>query len=766
MKELIKNSAIVSHLKTGELTAAFVSHIIAAVLGIVASRAAVMGEMVPFGVSLLAASPYFYIPSVATGAFLGYFIPAISGGGFRYVAALLAVLAIRLLLSGYEKVSKSPVFICLISFLSLAVTAPVLIRERSALSLAAETLLAAGGAYFLRLSWKAVVNRKAGFFEDELSAFLVSAAIFLTGLGRIGIFGVYLYRVICVFLIFIAAKYGGPAVSSCAGIAAAVSVFFVSKDMPVCLIMVMLGICAGVFRVYGKAVISLVGIATALVGMILTDNRLDPALFAETVLAAAGFLCLPKSLKTEFGKFLSFYPKLTVQSDMKKMIKIKLLDAADALADVKNTVNEVSNRLSMITAPDFSGMIRDIENNACVGCKLRIHCWEAKKSATVDALMAVIEAKKQENENPQNEIPDEMRARCLKKEHFGRTVLAVYDKYARSLAAENRAREVRQVVSEQFEGISLMLKETAADISRSERFDRHAAAAAAAAMKDIDIFPSEAVCRIDRFGRHFVKIKATSDVDTVINKMQVMKALSSAVECDFSVPVITRKDAEVFISASEAPRYRIETGACQISAGNASMCGDSYRFMADGYGRFFVVLSDGMGTGGAAAVDSALSSGLVARLIKSGISLDSALKIINSSMLFKSSYESSATLDIACIDLFTGETSVYKAGAAPTLIKHGIRIATAQGRSLPIGIINDVHFEKASIKLKNKDIILMMSDGAAGESIEWIKRELENCGEVSAQSLSENIACAARRRRSDGHEDDITVICAILERAV
>lgn len=766
MKELIKNSEVLAQIKSGELTAAVISHIVACGLGLVCSRAAIDGNMLPFGVSALAASPGAFMPSVAVGSFIGYFIPAISGGGFRYVAALLAVLTIRILLSGFRAISKSPIFVCAVAFLSLAVTAPVLIGSRTAISLIAETFLSAGGAYFLRITAKALIHRKAGFSQDELFSFLICAAIILVGLGRISLFGIYFYRILCVFLILVAAKYGGPAVSAGAGIAAAMSVFMVSRDMPVCLIAVMLGISTGVFRIYGKLVLSLVGTATALVGMMITDNALHPAFLVETLLAAAAFFCLPKGFKNEFGKLLSFYPKITLQSDLKKAVKLKLLDAAAALSDVKTTVNEVSDRLSVITAPDFSGMVGEIEERACAGCKLRIHCWETKKEATSEAVVSVIDAEKQSKENVMAELPDEFKARCFKKEHFCRTALSVYGGYAKSLAAENRAKEIRDVVSEQFEGISIMLKETAEDIAKCERFDRSAASAAAAGLKELDIIPSEAVCRIDKLGRRFIKIKASADNDTVINKMQVMRVLSLAAECEFSPPVVTKKDGEVFISAVEAPAYKVETGVYQIAAGGGSMCGDSYRFLTDGNGRFFAVLSDGMGTGGAAAVDSALSSGLVTRLIRSGINLDSALKIINSSMLFKSTYESTATLDIACIDLYTGVASVYKAGAAPTLIKHGLRIASATGRSLPIGILNDVHFERADIKLKNKDIVLMMSDGATGEGTEWIKRELENCGDISAQGLSENIALAARRRRSDRHEDDITVISVIMEKAV
>lgn len=765
MKEITNSKNAVERIRSTPVSAAVFSHIIAGALSFISARAISPVGLIPFGVSMVAAVPYEYLPSAAIGAFLGYFIPAISGGGFRYIAAVVAVLAIRILLSGYKSVSNRAVFICLLPVLSLGVTAPVL-QNKGAPALIAELLLSAAMAGVLRISAKAMTHRKAGFSADELSAFIICLAVWLTGIKGISAGGIYLYRCICILLILLSAKYGGTAVSTAMGTAAAFCVVLANGSANIGMIFIIMGLAEGVFRSYGKWVMGFVCMASSLIGMVLTDNIFSPSLLAETAIGCVVFLSMPRHIGAELGKFLSFYPKVSVQSDFKKMVKMKLLDSADALADVKNTVNEVSDRLAVLNAPDFTKMTKEIENVSCAGCKLRIHCFETRKDATNDALSAIINAYKNREEEPSKALPQEFRIRCLKPEIFTNNALQIYEKYSKRLAAENRTKEARQVVSEQFEGISVMLKDIANDISRADRFDKAAAIGAAAALKSIDIFATEAACRIDKMGRMSIKIKAVKQKDTVINKMRVMKAIAATLDRDFSVPNVVEKGKDVFITLSEAPAYKISTGVCQIIAGGGSMCGDSYRFLEDGFGRFFVLLSDGMGTGGAAAVDSALSAALFGRLIKSGINPDSALKIINSSMLFKSTNESTATLDVAGIDLFTGHTDIYKAGAAPSLVKHGSRVGSATGGNLPIGILSDVSFYKSSIKLKDKDIVLMMSDGASGDGLEWIKRELENCGDATAQSLAENIAAAARRHRSDGHEDDITVIAAILEKAV
>ena len=167
-----------------------------------------------------------------------------------------------------------------------------------------------------------------------------------------------------------------------------------------------------------------------------------------------------------------------------------------------------------------------------------------------------------------------------------------------------------------------------------------------------------------------------------------------------------------------------------------------------------------------AAIFLAMASGLMMRLIKAGFGYDSSLSILNSAMLFKSTDESLATVDIAALDLFSGRLDMLKAGAAPTVVRRAGRCSVARSTSLPAGILREIGFDKASIKLKKGDIILMMSDGVCSEGSEWICSELDAFKDGSAQSLAERIAYGAKRRRTDNHSDDITVIAVIIDKAV
>ena len=263
-----------------------------------------------------------------------------------------------------------------------------------------------------------------------------------------------------------------------------------------------------------------------------------------------------------------------------------------------------------------------------------------------------------------------------------------------------------------------------------------------------------------------VELKLKKTPELVINKAQVMKLVSLACERDFDIPTVNEVGGEIYIVLNERAELKIDFGASQSSANNNTLCGDAYKFFIDQKGHFVMILSDGMGTGGRAAVDGAMASGLMARLLKAGFGFNCSLKILNSSMLFKSTDESLATVDIASIDLYTGMTELYKAGAAPTIVRRSGKTGKAESSSLPAGILREIGFDKAAIKCRIGDIVVLLSDGAVSEGTDWIRTEIEAWREGSAQDLADHLCLCAKRRRSEKRQDDITVMCAILDRAV
>ena len=75
----------------------------------------------------------------------------------------------------------------------------------------------------------------------------------------------------------------------------------------------------------------------------------------------------------------------------------------------------------------------------------------------------------------------------------------------------------------------------------------------------------------------------------------------------FSPPCVSDAGETCRLQMCQRPAYDVARGFSQYSARNGAFCGDSACVFADGSGRLVAVLSDGMGTGGRAAVDGAMT---------------------------------------------------------------------------------------------------------------------------------------------------------------
>lgn len=769
MREIVKVSNSTEKLKPKEILIAALSHFLVGLCGFIATKGVVMDKLLPFGMSFVAGASLTYTPAVAIGVFVGYFIPAVGNGGFKYLAAMFAILSIKLLLSNFKKLVTNEVFLSGIALLAgfLTSLAALKIAGGSIIDVLSEAMLATVGTYFICRTFKILSKQNAGLSPDELASVLIVINILLLGLNNTNPFGISLGRILSVMLILVSSKYGGIISGAISGITVAFTMALSGVSGNIGVIFAVSGLFCGVFSALGKYAQVFIAVILSFIGAVSTgETALISVTVAETVIGAVFFIALPRSTGVYLGKLFSAYPKISVPTGFKKSITMRLQLASNALKDVSQTVEQVATELSKINSPDFSTVINAIEQDACTGCKLRIHCWEKKRTDTVNAVLEMTKAVKQGEISPEVAAPDEFRGRCLRVGSVGNAAYRRYTDYASKISAENRIDEVRSVVSDQFDGISSMLNDLAHDFELQERFDNSSAENAAAALKNINIHIDECSSRIDRYGRMTVELKLKKTPELVINKAQVMKLVSLACERDFDIPTVNEVGGEIYIVLNERAELKIDFGASQSSANDNTLCGDAYKFFTDQKGHFVMILSDGMGTGGRAAVDGAMASGLMARLLKAGFGFNCSLKILNSSMLFKSTDESLATVDIASIDLYTGMTELYKAGAAPTIVRRSGKTGKAESSSLPAGILREIGFDKAAIRCKMGDIVVLLSDGAVSEGTDWIRTEIEAWREGSAQDLADHLCLCAKRRRSEKRQDDITVMCAILDRAV
>ncbi len=769
IKETVAGEKRVWFLRVREKLTAAVWHLVTGLLGFLMARTTLVGGMMPLGAAFAAGVPKKYIFSSGIGSVLGYLVPPFEFSALKYTAVLLAVVSIRLLISGMKGVAKNAIWsgvtaIAVVTGVNL-VSLGANLLQNGVLGVA-EGLVAGCVAYFFRRTGD-TVTKTSGNSAEQTASLLLSISVLLTALQNIQFDGVSLGRIASFTLILLTAKYKRVGAASVAGIASAVAVILSGGGVETALVMCVVGLISGVFQGFGKIFTALTPSLVAGVWVLMTSaQRGSVQMLIETLAAGLIFMVIPRTVTAGFGTVISPPAATPDTKGLRRTLTMRLSFASAALHGVTDTVDEVARCLAVSKRPNFNQVLLKTENDVCRGCSFHGYCWEKQRKTTVDAILGMSDAIRKGQPVSMADLPEEFSERCLRIERFEDALTRHYTDFLSEIAAEKRVSEMRELVAEQMNGIADMLSELADEFQTAQKYDIEMAGRVAAALKELDLRADECSCVVDKFGRMTVEIRLLQPPEMPINRARILEHLQNVCDRDFEPPEINKVGRVYYITATEKAVFSVDCGCTQLSQGQNQHCGDTCRYFYDGRGRLVALLSDGMGSGGRAAVDSAMTVGLAERLIKAGFGYDCTLRLVNSAMLYKSTDESLSTLDISCIDLFNGHTELLKAGAAPTIVRRNGRTGRAECRSLPAGILHEVGFDRAVVTLREGDILVMMSDGVSFDGTDWICAEVEAFQNGDAKQLSERLATVARRRRHDGHADDITVFTAIIEKAV
>lgn len=767
MKDYLKTKklSVSQKLPFGVRTAAI--QLAAAILGFLASQVKLLNLLTPLGVVLAAAVPISSALSCGVGAFCGYlFMPALSTP-FRYIAALFATVSIRLLTANIKKLTDAAPFCGLAVLLSQTVCNLVTFVNggNNTAFLLLEGVLAGGLAYFMSVTFSTDYRKGIGLTGEELASAVITLDLVLIALIPVSVGEFSLGRTAGAALIISAARFGSVSAGAVCGTAVGLAAALAQNDAKMLCLYAVSGLVSGFFA--STRITSVLGFALpafiTVVSFGLNESTLGMS--AEILLGVAGFLILPKSIAVRLAAFFAPPVRLESMEGMRKSLVMRLKYASGALNDVAGTIDSVAGKLKRINAPEPSYMFKTLEEVTCKNCSFRVTCWETDRRETYRALGRLTKGIRRQNSDIFENIPD-FAEKCLRPKEIQNNLVKIYGEYATHLRAEERIESIRGVVSDQFDGISDMLLDLSEEFDKAHAYDLDMAEKAVGALRELGFIACDCGCSTDKYGRTSIEAKIQLCGTTVPNRKRIMEQLSDTFEKTFEAPYIAECDGGFYFRITERENIVPEVGVCQIPATETGICGDAYTYFGNGFGKFYLILSDGMGTGGRAAVDGAMTVGLCERLLKAGFGYDCTLKIVNSALIYKSSEESLATVDIACIDLYTGETELFKAGAAPTVVKRGGRLGKAESKSLPIGILRDVGFDRSSVMLKYGDAVLLFSDGATSGGLEWIYSETKNFGDCTAQQLAEHLAEGAARRARGDKKDDITVMAIILKKHI
>ncbi|MCH5316216.1 MAG: SpoIIE family protein phosphatase [Eubacterium sp.] len=342
------------------------------------------------------------------------------------------------------------------------------------------------------------------------------------------------------------------------------------------------------------------------------------------------------------------------------------------------------------------------------------------------------------------------------------SVRAVREKINSINQSEPLECELRMVAADQFFSISDMLGDLAFEFDEAELFDYKSAGRIRRMLGEYDIYPDNISVIVDKFDRVRIEISAPSKT-TGLDSPRIKSEIEKICGRDFQKGKLNHTSAQVMLSIIEQPFYKVDFGFAQYTA-EGTLCGDTIKAINDSKGHMIFIVSDGMGKGSRAALDGAMGAGLLSRLLSAGFGFDSSLKVVNSALLVKSTEESLATLDCACVDLFTGKCEFYKAGAPMSYIQKGDKLTKCELSSMPAGILRGIEFAKRTTVLTHGDEIIMMSDGVTDIGEAWLEDFLRYDESITPNEKANALLKLAVGSTREKHRDDMSVIVARIER--
>lgn len=711
----------------------------------------------PLALSFVSGCNRKYLLFSALGSMFGYLLSGEYVNSFRFVMATFIVYVLRAYLHTFPSRRDSLILPSLTASFSVASTgAAVMIispfDSKFLFTIIAGSITSFGGAYFFTVTNRTYgkIKEKLPILPKDLTALMISAIIIFSSLTRVSFLGVTLGGIaetLCIITFAYLFHESGGALT---GIGGSLGTFLLSGS-PISFSFSIAGLFAGLFSYSNKFLCAMAYIfAYGASFVYLGGEKKTLGLLIECAIASVIFILLPKSVLSDIKNSLSVKSNDSQDSEM---IKQKLGLVRDALEVTKSTVTKVSDMLSEKAPADKAGVYLRVRDSICSGCGGYSNCWGRQLSETVQGFDEMLEYIRKTGSITPSTAPSEISSKCIRIMSLCDSFNKSYSSYSARFAAEGRINEMRKITSDQYDSFCLMINDILEGFQSDLRSVPSLSTKISTAIEGLGV--SGNVTYSEGFGgKSFVNLELPAT--TSVTDKSITECVGTALGKEFPLPVTVNGEKDKMLFLWEKTEIDVKCEYFQISADSGDICGDCFDAFYDGRGSFVAALSDGMGTGSRAAVDSTLSISLLSRLILAGFSFPCAMKLVNSALLIKSREESLATLDILKLDLYTGKSKIYKAGATVSLIKRKGKVSEIKRSAMPVGILREAEFRSLSGTLYKGDVIILMSDGAADIALKEIKEELQKTDKIDG--LSEKL-CTVAKSKCTNKSDDITVAC-------
>lgn len=157
------------------------------------------------------------------------------------------------------------------------------------------------------------------------------------------------------------------------------------------------------------------------------------------------------------------------------------------------------------------------------------------------------------------------------------------------------------------------------------------------------------------------------------------------------------------------PKVQLEYAHKILPKNENIISGDNYYIKKDYNDSYVFALSDGMGSGHNAYIESSEALKKISHLSTYHFSLKTILKLLENIYDLKCEFDSYATLDILNINTSNMKLNLYKLGSSTSYIFHNDELRAFENKALPLKL-DDIN-SSYELEYFKDDVIILCSDG-------------------------------------------------------
>ncbi|MDO4283107.1 MAG: SpoIIE family protein phosphatase [Clostridia bacterium] len=736
-----------------------------------------ISEFFPFSFVMLAVASVFNVPLILVliSSVVGISIGHIGSSTLFMLLGFFVIFSLITALLNIEGISKRySVFIKFITSMAIIfviynfVTGTLFTTLLSTLS----NLVIMAILYFTFVSGLYLltnIGKRYVYSTEENIAMIVVVALSLTVFKSISILGFSMFNILIMILILIYGWKNGAVIGGTAGFIVGLCMTGITTvSMSFIVALAFSGFIAGILSKFGKVSV-IIGFIIGNIYISYYANGFSEltVIISELLIASVSLLFMPKALEVKLDKLFN----------QNKTLDIPYNNILDATADVKEkigAVSEVFENLADITIENtpedaketrevLKKYILDYVDNKCIGCPNKKDCIEDENlDLTIDYLSTKLEY----NEDIEKRM---LKFDCEHSDEIIDNIYDVYNSMKLMRIMKQKENENSQKLSKQYKEVSKILSNIAKNIKSNSMIQDKLQEKLREELKfyGFTIYEDD----FKREGKNIEYIFITdilTDIDA--QKKQIIQISSDILEQNMTIKLIlnSSKNEKSKIKLVSIPAFDVKVGIAASTKTGENISGDSYLSMELQDLKQMTIISDGAGSGEMAAKGSSTVINMLEKLLSGGFTEEKAIEIINSVVKLKGNDDIFSTLDAIIINLKTAEAEFIKVGAAPTYILEDGKVITINKINVPIGVLKDTDYVPLCKNLKDKDIVIQISDGVVSDTMDinnnYITEYLQTLDITkSAKNIADEINKLVIRENKNHLKDDVTILVSKID---